>query len=86
MVGKRWIGEKEGETEIEVEAVWDDEKTVSATTGRALQSLRNDRFLGRSIPYTKLGKSVKYFRPDVFAYMKARRVSTSDAPAGRAVK
>lgn len=65
MAEKRWISEKE----------------VSAMTGRKLPTLRNDRFLGRGVPYTKMGKSVRYSVEDVVAFMEARRVSTSDAPA-----
>ena len=38
------------------------EKELSAMTGRALQTLRNDRFNGRGFPYIKLGKSVRYDR------------------------
>ncbi|MDD5757981.1 MAG: DNA-binding protein [Desulfobulbaceae bacterium] len=60
---------------------WISEKEVSEMTGRALPTLRNDRFLGRGLPYTKMGKSVRYLIADVVAYMEARRVSTSDAPA-----
>jgi len=65
MTEKRWIGEKE----------------VSTMTGRKLPTLRNDRFLGRGLPYTKMGKSVRYAVEDVVAYMEARRISTSDAPS-----
>lgn len=62
------------------ERKWIDERAVSEMTGRALPTLRNDRFLGRGIPYTKMGKSVRYSIEDVVSYMEARRVSTSDAP------
>lgn len=65
MTEKRWIGER----------------AVSEMTGRALPTLRNDRFLGRGLPYTKMGKSVRYSIDDIVAYMEARRVPTSDAPA-----
>lgn len=61
---------------------WIGEKEVMEMTGRKLPTLRNDRFLGKGIPYTKMGKSVRYFIPDVVAYMEARRVSTSDDPVG----
>lgn len=64
MTEKRWISEKE----------------VSTMTGRALPTLRNDRFLGRGLPYSKMGKSVRYLIDDVVNYMEARRISTSDAP------
>lgn len=60
---------------------WIDERAVSEMTGRALPTLRNDRFLGRGLPYTKMGKSVRYSIDDIVAYMEARRISTSDAPA-----
>ncbi len=60
---------------------WIDEKEVAEMTGIALPTLRNHRFLGRGLPYCKLSKSIRYFRPDVVQYMEARRVSTSDAPA-----
>ena len=68
-----------GDVEYQVEAVWDDEKQTSALTGDALSTLRNNRFFGRGIPYTKNSKSIRYFRPDTFRHMAARRVSTSDA-------
>ena len=63
MLGKRWINEKE----------------VMEMTGRKLPTLRNDRFLGRGIPYSKMGKSVRYAIEDVVNFMESRRVSTSDA-------
>ena len=58
---------------------WIDEKKVMEITGRKLPTLRNDRFLGRGIPYSKMGKSVRYEIADVVNFMKSRRVSTSDA-------
>ncbi len=63
------------------EKKWINEQAVSEMTGRALPTLRNDRFLGRGLPYTKMGKSVRYAIDDVVAYMEARRVFTLDAPA-----
>ena len=63
MTEKRWIGEKE----------------VQEMTGRKLPTLRNDRFLGRGLPYSKMGKSVRYAVEDVIQYMESRRISTSDA-------
>ena len=47
-----------------------DEKKVSAITGRALQTLRNDRFNGRGIPYIKLSRMVRYSLQDVVDYME----------------
>jgi hypothetical protein len=49
-------------------------KEVSELTGRAEQSLANDRTARRGMPYIKFGKSVKYLFSDVLAYIKARRI------------
>ena len=50
------------------------EKKVSEITGRALPTLRNDRFAGRGIPYTKLARSVRYLLADVVRFMEDRKV------------
>jgi len=52
------------------------EKEVSRIIGRALSTLRNDRYEGKGIPYTKLGRSVRYQLADVFSFMRARRIET----------
>ena len=52
------------------------EKEVAEITGRALSTLRNERFLGKGIPYFKIGKSVRYKYEDVIGYMESRRVET----------
>lgn len=46
------------------------ERQVSELTGRALQTLRNDRFRGRGFPYVKMGKSVRYKLIDVLSAME----------------
>ena len=53
------------------------EKELSAMTGRALQTLRNDRFNGRGFPYIKLGKSVRYDQEVAIAIMEQSKVETS---------
>ena len=55
---------------------WIEEKPVSKITGRALQSLRNDRSLNRGIPYYKIGKSVRYKESEVREWMERHRVET----------
>ncbi len=52
------------------------EKEVAEITGRALSTLRNERFLGKGIPYSKIGKSVRYKYEDVIEFMEARRIET----------
>jgi len=54
-----------------------DEKKVSVMTGRALQTLRNDRFNGKGFPYIKLGKSVRYDEEVIIAIMEDSKVETA---------
>jgi len=52
------------------------EREVSAITGRALSTLRNDRFARRGIPYLKISKrSIRYRTPDVLNFMEARPIT-----------
>ena len=53
-----------------------DENKVSKITGRAVQTLRNDRFLRKGIPYFKVGRSVRYDLQEVIDYMESRRIDT----------
>lgn len=55
------------------------EKEVSEIIGRALPTLRNDRHLGRGIPYSKVGRSVRYLLSDVINFMESRRVDPEAA-------
>lgn len=54
------------------------EKEVSKITGRALSSLRNDRFHKKGIPYIKCFQSVKYNLDDVIAFMESRKIETKN--------
>ncbi len=58
------------------EAVYIDEKEVSRITGRALSTLRNDRFMKKGIPYIKCYRSVMYLFTDVIDFMEARKINT----------
>lgn len=53
------------------------EKQVSEMTGLALPTLRNDRFLGRRLPYIKIGKSVRYNEADVIDFMESHKIQTN---------
>lgn len=55
-----------------------DEKIVSQMTGRALSSLRNDRFKRKNIPYVKFGRSCRYCEEDVINFMEKRKVQTEE--------
>lgn len=61
-----------------VKIKWVTEKEVSLLTSRALQTLRNDRFLGQGIPYVKLNRSVRYKLKDIYDYMEKHRIVTND--------
>ena len=54
------------------------EKQVKEITGRALSTLRNDRFNKRGIPYVKIGRSVRYSLEDLINFMEKRKVITQD--------
>jgi len=52
------------------------EKEVAQITGRAVSTLRNERFLRVGLPYLKIGgRSIRYRSEDVFAYMEGRRIT-----------
>jgi predicted DNA-binding transcriptional regulator AlpA len=52
------------------------EKEVAQVTGRAVSTLRNERFMRRGLPYLKVGgRSIRYKTEDVIAFMEGRRIS-----------
>jgi predicted DNA-binding transcriptional regulator AlpA len=53
------------------------EREVSLLTGIALSTLRNNRHVGKGIPYSKISKSVRYALKDILDYMQAHRIDTS---------
>ena len=55
------------------------ETEVSKITGRALSTLRNERFRGEGIPYIKVGRSVRYSLEDLVRFMESRKVKTDEA-------
>jgi hypothetical protein len=53
-----------------------DEKELSRITRRALSTIRNDRHLGRGIPYIRIGRSIRYNLYDVQSYLESHRIKT----------
>ena len=53
-----------------------DEKKVAAITGFSVQTLRNDRHIGKGIAYTKRGRSVRYRLDEVLRYMEDGKIQT----------
>lgn len=55
---------------------------VSAITGRAVATLRNDRHLRRGLPYLKVSaRSIRYRTPDVMIFMEARPITFDEVSA-----
>lgn len=55
------------------------EKEVSRITGRALPTLRQDRHLGRGLPYHKLGRQVRYRIDDIEQFMNDCRIEPTES-------
>ena len=53
---------------------WVDELETAQITGLSVHTLRAHRHLRRGIPYTKIGRSVRYSVFDVESFMKQHRV------------
>jgi hypothetical protein len=52
------------------------EAEVAVLIGRSVKTLRNDRCYKRGIPYSKVGRSVRYKLNDVMDFMEANKVWT----------
>ena len=65
-----------------LEKTYLNEKEVANVTGRAVSTLRNERFLRKGLPYLKIGgRSIRYKSEDVIAYMEGRRISFDEVTA-----
>jgi len=49
---------------------------VSKKYGIGLSTLRNDRMLGRGIPYAKLGRAILYGDQDCQDFMDSHKIKT----------
>jgi hypothetical protein len=75
---------RKGRQKIDVAEVinkpYQNEFEVSAITGRAVSTLRNERFLRRGLPYLVIGKrSIRYKTEDVLSYMEKCRIAFDEA-------
>lgn len=57
-----------------VKPKWFNEETVSALTSLSRSTLQKHRFKRVGIPYSKVGRSVRYAEEDVIAFMQERRI------------
>ncbi|MBU2511697.1 helix-turn-helix domain-containing protein [bacterium] len=53
------------------------DKQVARMTGKAVQSLRNERSKRIGIPFIRMGGAVRYDIQDVIKYMEERRIETN---------
>ncbi|WP_367240605.1 helix-turn-helix domain-containing protein [uncultured Desulfovibrio sp.] len=58
---------------------WLTEVDVSLLTKISLSTLRAHRFYRKGMPYSKVGRSVRYSLADVAAFMESRRVTIENA-------
>ena len=58
------------------------DKQVAEIVGRGVQTLRNDRFHSRGLPYSKFGRLCKYRLADVLQFMEQNKVVPSAPPGG----
>ncbi|SLE55349.1 Uncharacterised protein [Mycobacteroides abscessus subsp. massiliense] len=49
-------------------------KHVAAVLGTSEAALSQERYLHRGIPYTRIGRRVRYLRSDVIEFLAANRV------------
>ncbi|MCX5908480.1 MAG: DNA-binding protein, partial [Deltaproteobacteria bacterium] len=52
------------------------EKFISEKFGRAVQTLRNDRFAGKGFPYIRVGRSIRYDLDEVEGIIQKKRIET----------
>lgn len=45
-------------------------------------ALAQDRYLGRGLPYVKIGRRVRYLRADILAYLEAGRTPATAGASG----
>lgn len=49
-------------------------KDVASLIGSTESALAQDRYLGKGIPFTRVGRRVRYLRSDVLEFLAANRV------------
>jgi len=62
------------------------ETEVSQMTHFSVQTLRNNRFKRKGMPYHKIGKSIRYKLGDVIHYMESGRIEISLTPGNLSLR
>ena len=66
---------------MQIEKQYLTEREVAQLTGRSLSTLRNERHLCKGFSYVKIGRSVRYPKADVIAFMEARKIEPTSGGA-----
>lgn len=53
---------------------WLKDTQVAEILNCSVQRLRNDRHLGRGLPYSILGRSVRYSEEEIYKHMEANKI------------
>jgi predicted DNA-binding transcriptional regulator AlpA len=59
---------------VSVRSRWISEKDVAKIMSISVSTLRAHRFLRKGVPYSKIGRSVRYAMSDVLDYMENNRI------------
>jgi predicted DNA-binding transcriptional regulator AlpA len=54
------------------------EQQVAAITGISRSSLQQNRWKGKGIAYSKIGRSIRYLQQDVLEFMARQRIEVDD--------
>jgi len=60
--------------QFDIEPIWLTPAEVARRTGKSVQTLANERHMGKGFPYSKDGKSVRYFWPTVHEILQRATV------------
>ena len=65
---------KEEQERANTNPLWVNEKAAANMTGISVHTLRAYRLHRKGLPYSKVGRSVRYSTDDIRAYMTASRI------------
>ncbi len=60
-----------------LETQWVSEKTAAQLTGLSVHTLRGHRLRRKGLPYTKVGRAVRYSTTDIVSFMQAHKIDFS---------
>lgn len=64
---------------MEIRAQFISENEVALITGLATGTLRNWRFVGKGMPYHRIGRAIRYDYNDVIEFMRVQRIEPTSS-------